>query len=402
MHERPAPVGGPLTTRPLVILALLVAGSLLLMTWRFVVGLGAATGLNDGYPWGLWIAYDVVTGTALACGGYAVALMVYVLNRGRYHALVRPAVLTSALGYSLAALAVVLDLGRPWNMWKIPLPWKWNLNSVLLEVALCIGTYFAVLWIELSPAFLEKLEGSSTRWVRDVAAAISRPLERALPWILALGMTLPTMHQSSLGALLLVAKTKLHPLWHTGLLPLLYLVSVIGMGFAVVVFEGAITSLVLRRPPETRMLSKLSGAIPWVMGAWVLIRFVDLGLNGRLGLTLSSGALSGYFWTEIGLTLLAVGMLLPAGTRVLPMTTLFRAAVLLLVAGSLYRFDTFLVAFNPGAGWAYFPKIPEMLITVGLITIEILGYAVIVKVFPILTGRPRAAAPAPVVARGVA
>ena len=120
--------------------------------------------LSDGYPLGIWIALDVVTGTALACGGYAVALVVYIFNKGNYHPLVRPAILTSALGYTIAGASVAIDLGRPWNMWKIPLYfWNWNLNSSLLEVALCIMAYVFVLWIELSPAFLEKFASTVRR-----------------------------------------------------------------------------------------------------------------------------------------------------------------------------------------------------------------------------------------------
>jgi Ni/Fe-hydrogenase subunit HybB-like protein len=127
------------------------------MLWRLVAGLGPTTALNDGYPLGLWIAFDVVTGTALACGGYAVAILVMILNKGRYHPLVRPAILTSALGYSLAGFSVFLDIGRWWYIWKVPLYfWHWNFDSALLEVALCIMAYVVVLWVELAPAFFEK------------------------------------------------------------------------------------------------------------------------------------------------------------------------------------------------------------------------------------------------------
>ena len=114
MSAPAAPVGGPILTRSTRALLALGALAMALLAWRFLAGLGPVTGLNDGYPWGLWIAFDVVTGTALACGGYAMALLVYVLNRGRYHPLVRPAILTSALGYSLAGAAVAIDVGRPW------------------------------------------------------------------------------------------------------------------------------------------------------------------------------------------------------------------------------------------------------------------------------------------------
>ncbi|HET7452183.1 MAG TPA: NrfD/PsrC family molybdoenzyme membrane anchor subunit, partial [Thermoanaerobaculia bacterium] len=153
MSSEARPVGGRLATRPFVTLAAIFAIGAALILWRLVAGLGATTALSDGYPWGLWIAFDVVTGTALACGGYAMAILVYVLNRGKYHPMVRSAVLTSALGYTIAGLSVVLDIGRPWLAWKIPVFfWSWNLHSALLEVALCIMAYMVVLWIELSPA----------------------------------------------------------------------------------------------------------------------------------------------------------------------------------------------------------------------------------------------------------
>ena len=114
MQEKAQPIGGPLFTRAYNVLLLIAALGIGLTLWRFAVGLGRATALSDGYPLGLWIALDVVTGTALACGGYAVALVVYIFNKGKYHPLIRPAILTSALGYTMAGLSVAIDLGRPW------------------------------------------------------------------------------------------------------------------------------------------------------------------------------------------------------------------------------------------------------------------------------------------------
>src|SRR6266496_2419722 len=167
MNSQAEPVGGPLVTPVTRTLAGLVGLAAALIAWRFVAGLGATTALNDGYPLGLWIAFDVVTGTALACGGYAVALLVYILNQGRYHPLVRPALLTSALGYSLAGAGVLLDVGRWWAIWKVPVYfWHWNFNSALLEVALCIMAYMVVAWIELSPAFLEHWQDGQQLFLR--------------------------------------------------------------------------------------------------------------------------------------------------------------------------------------------------------------------------------------------
>jgi Ni/Fe-hydrogenase subunit HybB-like protein len=218
-----APVGGPLVTRGVVLVGAVAAIGAAAILLRFIYGLGAVTALNDGYPWGLWIAFDVVIGTALACGGYSLALLVFILNRGRYHPMIRAAVLTSAFGYSIAGLSVVLDVGRYYELWKVPLYfWSWNLNSVLLEVALCIMAYTLVLWLELAPAFLARGTRSSNQRIRAFSTAVQPWLKRGLAFIIAIGILLPTMHQSSLGSLMLLAGPRLHPLWNTPLLPLLF------------------------------------------------------------------------------------------------------------------------------------------------------------------------------------
>jgi Ni/Fe-hydrogenase subunit HybB-like protein len=382
-----AAVGGPVLTRPGKILLALGILATLIVAWRFAVGLGPTTGLSDGYPFGLWIAFDVVTGTALACGGYAVALLVYILNKGKYHPLVRPALVTSALGYSLAGLAVAVDVGRPWFIWKVPLFfWRWNLNSALLEVALCIMAYVFVLWIELSPAFLERWE-TTWSWPRLARfARKARPkVEKALPWIIALGLLLPTMHQSSLGTLMLLAGPKLHPLWSTPLLPLLFLVGCIGMGYGVVVMESALSSRLLGRRSEASMLASLSRAMVVVLGLWIVVRLADLAFRGRLGLAFAADPTVVWFWLEMALALGAMAMLLVRG-RLENLGWLFQAAVLLVLGGSVYRFSTYLMAFNPGDNWSYFPSIPEMLVTIGFVALEVLGYIYLIKRFPILAG----------------
>ena len=395
VNLEPAPVGGPLLTRGVVVVVTLAGVGLLAIVSRLVFGLGATTALNDGYPWGLWIAFDVVTGTALACGGYAMAILVYVMNRGRYHPLVRPALLTSAFGYTMAGASVFLDVGRYYELWKVPLYfWRWNLNSVLLEVALCIMAYVVVLWIELSPAFLAR--GATAPWprVRRFRLWAQPRVSRALIWIIALGLLLPTMHQSSLGSLMLLAGPRLHPLWNTPLLPLLFLISCVGMGYAAVVIEGAISSLLLKREPERRMLADLGRVVVPVSVAYLVLRVGDLAWRGQL-------AALGAFDTRsvlalIELTLFAIApVMLAAESQRRDLGNLFRAALVLVVAGTLYRIDTFLVAFDPGPGWSYFPSVGETLVTVGLVSIEILGYIAIVKYFPILSGQPARAASRP-------
>jgi Ni/Fe-hydrogenase subunit HybB-like protein len=381
-------VPGPIVTRPFKVLAVLAGLGAAMAAWRFAAGLGATTGLSDGYPWGIWIAIDVVTGTALACGGYAIAILAYVLNKGRYHPLVRPAILTSALGYSTAGLMIAVDVGRPWFIYRIPLRfWSWNLHSALLEVALCVMAYVVVLWIELSPAILETWQHSPRPTLRRIASVARPRLEKALIWIIALGLLLPTMHQSSLGTLMLLTGPKLHPLWNTPLLPLLFLLACVAMGYGVVVFEATLSSVAYRRRLEMPMLASLSGVMAGVLLAFTALRLLDLGLRGRLGLAFTGSGRGLVFLVETLLFVVPAVMLLDTRRRGRP-GHLFRAALLVVLAGTVYRFDTYLVGFVPGPGWYYFPTVPEILVTVGVVSAEIMAWLALVKTFPILGGAP--------------
>lgn len=390
-----APVGGPLWTRPFRILVGIFAVCAVFLAYRFAAGLGASTAMNDGYPWGIWIAFDVVVGTALGCGGYALALLVYVLNKGEYHPLVRPAILTSALGYTMASVSIHVDLGRPWLIWRIPtFSWHWNLNSALLEVALCVMLYVAVLWVELSPAFMEKWKQGSDGFLKRSSEKAYPVVQKALPWVIALGLLLPTMHQSSLGTVMLLTGPKLHPLWNTPLLPLLFLVSCLGMGFAVVVFESELAARFFRRTRETEMLGRMARVMVPVLSVFTAVRLLDLALRGRLGLLTTFDFYTAMFLLETVLLLAPAFMLLSERARRDP-GNVFRAAMLMIVAGTLYRLDTYLVAFRPGSHFSYFPSFPEIMVTVGIVAAEVILYVVIVRYFPILSAQaPAQSAPA--------
>jgi len=276
-------------------------------------------------------------------------------------------------GYTLAGVAVFFDLGRWWNFWHTVVPGYLNVNSVMFEVAACVALYITVMWIEFTPAFLEKFR--LDRWrVR---------LDRVMFLFIALGIVLPSMHQSSLGTLLVVAGQKIHPLWQTPMLPLLFLVSAILMGLCVVIFEASLSAEGFRRPRETRILGQMSSVIIGLTVFFLVLRFVDLAVRGQLEMIFSSGLLSRMFWVETALFLIpAVILMRPACRR--DTRQLFVAAVCLLVSGSLYRVDAMLVAFNPGDHFSYFPSIPEMLVTIGVVSFEILAYIVLVKWLPVL------------------
>jgi Ni/Fe-hydrogenase subunit HybB-like protein len=382
-------VGGPILTSPYWLLLAIAALGGVMMVWRFLAGLAAVSNLNDGYPWGIWIAFDVVTGTALGCGGYAVALLVYILNKGEYHPLVRPAILTSLLGYGLAVLAVTVDLGRFWELWKVPVYfWRWS-HSPQLEVALCVATYVLVLLIELSPAFFEKWRRSADTGLRSFAEKGAAFVKKSFVWILALGILLPTMHQSSLGTMMLLPGPRLHPLWFTPWLPFLFLVNCVMMGYGVVVLESHAAASAFGRRRETAMLGRLSKVAMGVAWFFVFFRVVDAAWRGQAMRAFREAYGIAYF-LELAL-LVAAALVLGAETRRRNPGQQALAALLLVLGGTVFRFNVYLVGFRPGSNWSYFPAVPELLITFGIVALEIALYVAAVKTFPILAGEPEPA-----------
>ena len=369
-----------LFTKPFMFFLLLFLVGIFFIAERFFEGIGSVSSLSDGYPWGVWITYDVVTGMALACGGYSLAILVYALNNWKYHPLVRSGLLTGAFGYTLGGLAVVIDLGRYWNMWEFFVPGKyWNTNSVLLEVAICVMTYTTVLWIELLPSIVEKFNMNE-----ETKQKVQKFLDKLLLYfIIPLGITLPTMHQSSLGSLQLISTVKLSPMWHTILLPLLFLISCIGMGYAIVVAESLLSSLFFGRPYETHLLKGLAKYVAYFGLIWIAVRFADLAYRGQSGNILNSGTLTISFVIEILLFAIPSILLLFSNFRSTP-RRLFILAFLFLFGGCLYRFNVFLIGWDPGDNWVYFPSVAELMITIGLVSFEVLLYLIFVKTFPIL------------------
>jgi len=315
------------------------------------------------------------------------AILVYVLNKGEYHPLIRPALLASMFGYTLAAISIFIDIGRYWQGYNMFLPWYSNVNSVMLEVAVCIALYVVVLWIEFAPAFFEGIQKNKsnlpaflTKW--DVSG-LHRTWNKYLFFFIAVGILLPTMHQSSLGSLMLIAGKKLSPLWQTGFLPLLFLISAILMGYAIVIFESLFSAIGLKRPKETPLLAKLAGIMPGLLGVYLIIRALDLIVRGALGQAFAFNVQSLMFWVENALFVYPMVILMSAENRT-KARPLFLSAFSILLAGLVYRFNAFIIGFDPGNGWHYFPSFGEIMITLGIISFEIMAYLYIVRKFPVL------------------
>jgi Ni/Fe-hydrogenase subunit HybB-like protein/Fe-S-cluster-containing dehydrogenase component len=374
-----APVGGKMLGMFTSVLGIFAAIAVFFLVRRFADGLGAVTNINNGYPWGIWVVWDVVIATGFACGGYALALVVYIFNKGEYHPLVRPALTASVFGYSLGAASVLIDLGRYWNFWHTLSPAYFNPNSVMFEVAACISLYILVLWIEWFPTFLEWLGRQG----------MQRAFNKILFIFIGLGVLLPSMHQSSLGSLLIAMGYQVHPLWQTEMLPALFLLTALCMGFAVVILEATLAAVGFGRDifDDLDLLSKIGRIISGILFVYIGLRFGDLAWRGELSRVFDSGYLSFMFWVEIALFAYpAISLSMSWHRRRL--SKLFPAAASMLAGAVLYRIDAFLVAYQRDAAWHYFPSAPEILVTLGVISFEVLAYIVFVKIFPILPGEP--------------
>jgi Ni/Fe-hydrogenase subunit HybB-like protein len=388
-HQSERPLGGPIFTPTFFFLLMVIFSGAVLVLYRMLFGLGAVSAMNDGYAWGIWKPLNVVTFTGIGAGAYAVGLLAYVFNRWHYHSLVRSAIVVGAMAYTLGGTSVLIDLGRWWNLWVTFYPPIYNLNSVLLEVAVCVMAYTGVLWAELTPPILEQ----ASRWkyepVRRVAAWGLPWARRALPIIISVALLLPTMHQSSLGGLYMITPTKLHPLWYTPWLSGLFLMSCLTMGFGAVVIVENLTSLNFRRRMDQRLLGRMAPVPAMLVLSFVAIRLIDIAVQGKLGYIWTFDFYSKVFLVEMGLFLVPALMMLRRKVRK-NRGSLFISAVLLVLAGTVYRFDTYLVAYLPTTGWVYFPSLGELLLSACLASTGIAVYLVMIKLFPILSGvRPR-------------
>ncbi len=265
-------------------------------------------------------------------------------------------------------------MGRWQQFYNILLPWNMNFNSVMLEVGLCVMAYILVLTIEFAPALLERIG----------ARGALKILNRLLFFVIALGILLPTMHQSSLGTMLIAMGSKVHPLWQSlHLQPLLAVLTALTMGFAVVVFEASMSSVGFGRPSETRLVSGLGKGIVGLIALYLAVRFIEIVVRGKLGLIFAGDLGSVMFLLETALFLFPLVVLISPRLRS-DGAMLLWSAVAMLFAGSLYRFNAYLITFNPGPGYSYYPAMPEIMVTVGIVAVEIMAYLVLVKRLPVL------------------
>ncbi len=367
-----------------VITAIIFAVGLWLTYLRFSGGLGAVTNLDDNNPWGIWIGFDLLCGVALAAGGYTTAAAVEIFHMKKFHAALRPAILTGFLGYSIVVLALLYDVGRPW---RLPYPFfvSQGVTSVMFEVGACVLMYLTVLFLETSPIALEWLGAKKLR----------RVVVKLTLLLTVLGVVLSTLHQSSLGALFLIAPSKLHPLWYTPYLPVFFFVSSIAAGLSMVIIEGTLARRSYGKKMDEEHIKGMNDVVlgvgkgaAMVLAAYFTIKIfgVALGNNWHL-LATGYGA---WFLVEILGFVLLPCILFAIGVREDNLTLIRWTALLTVIGIVLNRLNVVWICFNWRMPLAerYFPHWMEIGISVFVITVGITIYRFVVSRMPVFYEHP--------------
>jgi Ni/Fe-hydrogenase subunit HybB-like protein len=376
-----------LRLKPLVIILLALMGiAFIIAIIRYANGIGAISNLSNSYPWAFWISFDLFTGVAISSGGFLMAGAVYIFELKQFKPLLRPSILTAFLGYIMVVVALLVDLGHPERIWYMLI--YMNPTSVLLEIGICVMTYLTVLAIEFAPVVFEGIK------MQKIAHFIHRFI---MPFVI-LGVVLSTLHQSSLGSLLLIQPTKLYPLWWTPILPILFFISAISIGLSMIILESSLSSRYFHRGLETHLLEKLAKAIPVVLTIYALVKFGELAVAGDFQYLFTSGWMSVMFWLEI-----IIGVIIPiilfSIKRVRQSENgLLIGAIIVLVGMILNRFDvswfavkhsdplTYLPSFMSNV--KYFPSLPEVAVSIGIFSFGILAFGLAAKYLAVFDEEP--------------
>jgi Ni/Fe-hydrogenase subunit HybB-like protein len=397
-HHEALPLAGnsqiPFFTPGVVVIAILAAAGVATLIARLFLGLGAITNFNDQYPWGIWIGIDVASGVALAAGGFTMAFIAHVMNNEKYHVLVRPALLTAAIGYTFVGLGVCIDLGRYYNIWHVMMPSMWQGNSALFEVGMCVMIYLTVLYIEFLPIVCERfigrvnlpgVLGKMNGFLDGLLRILDKTLARVMTFFIIAGVVLSCAHQSSLGTLMAIAPSKLYPLWFTPVLPLLFLLSAFAVGLSMAIFESILASRSFKRPIEMHVLSPLARMIPMLLVVYFAAKVIDLVSRDAWPLLFQANFRALMFWIEIGVGVIIPTFLFLSHRLRRNPVWLFSSAAMVVFGVVLNRFNVFVTGYTPPySEGQYFPAWTEVMLTVGMISLIVLLYRIWVFIFPVL------------------
>ena len=384
MSNEAATTGKSILTPFNVVAGIIVILGLIVTVLRFTGGLGSVTNLSDYNPWGIWIGFDLLVGVALAAGGFVTSAAVYIFGMKKYHSAVRPAILTGFLGYTLVVIALNYDVGRPW---RLPYPFivQQGTTSLLFEVAACVALYLTVLFIEFSPAAMEWLGLKRARTI----------VVRLTLLLTIFGVVLSTLHQSSLGALFLIAPAKLHPLWYSPYLPVFFFVSAIIAGLSMVIFESTLSHRYFaHKMDEAHLKEKDTVALGFgkaaslLLAGYFIVKVIGISVDNNWHLLATHYGLW-YLVELLGFVALPC-FLYAVGVRDKNIKLIRWTAAWTVLGIIVNRLNISLVAFNwhlPSSE-RYFPHWMEIVISVFLVTVGIIVFRFIVTRMPILYSHP--------------
>jgi len=367
-----------------IVAGIIILAGLVITILRFTKGLGAVTNLDDNNPWGIWIGFDLLCGVALAAGGYVTSAACYIFGLKRFHSAVRPAILTAFLGYALVVLALHYDVGRPWRL-PYPIFLSPGTTSLLYEVGLCVFLYLAVLFIEYSPAALEWL---GLKKVRNLIVRMTLVLT-------IFGVVLSTLHQSSLGALFMIAPSKLHPLWYSNYLPVYFFISSIFAGLSMVIFEGTLAHRFLHDKMDATHLKESTGvalgfskAASFVMMGYLSVKLIGISVDNNWHLLFTGWGL--WFLLELIGFVALPAFIYSLAVRERNLRWARWAAALSVLGVVLNRLNISVIAFNwhlPSAQ-RYFPSWMEIGTSIFIVTLGVVIYRFITTRMPIFYEHP--------------
>ena len=358
--------------RYVYILAVIAALGMTAGLYRLYAGLGSTTNLSTVFPWGLWISFDL-TNVAFSGAAFTLAMLVYIFHMHELHPAIRPTVLFGFLGYNSVLVILFFDLGRWDRFWHfLVYP---NLSSALFEVSWCIAIYTGILTFELSPVILARIKNSDK---------IAKLLEKITIGMVIAGITLSSMHQSSLGSLFVIQIHRLHPLWYSIMQPEFFLVSSLSAGIATIIIGSYASIWMFKRTLSEKVLEKLGSLLPWFIGLYLLLKLVDFVWNAKWNLLPTSGVMSLLYLAELGLLLVAAIWFASKKLRSTRRGALYGA--LMVAAGILLnRFDVTWFALRPLHDITYFPSLVEIGLLVGVVAGIIVVYALVAHFFPVFS-----------------
>ena len=356
---------------------------LILIVIRFWKGIGSITNLTQDVPWGLWIGFDVVTGVAFAGGAYVLTFMVYILNMHKYHSIVRVTVLNGFLAYLFYAGALLLDLGRPWNVINPIIGNNFGTSSVLFLVAWHFLLYMVAQLIEFSPAVAEWLGAKRARKILSSMTIAT----------VIFGITLSMLHQSGLGALYLMAKDKIHPLWYSEFIPIAFFISSIFAGLSMVIFEGSISNRVFfkqlsdeHKKDHDGILHGLSKICAGAMFAYLFLQII-MFIHGKKWVYIGTSYGYWYLLEIVGFVILPM-ILFFTSYRKGNITLIKIAAIVTIVGIIINRLNVTVIGFKWDMPVRYIPSWMEFVVTLTVIFTEIWIFRWVINRMPVLRDSP--------------